>query len=94
MRDRPTLCKTLVKPHEQSCDGTWCESTNNNVHVINSCAVIMAGNHTGQIWGQWGLKSQNEDLRFEVFTAVSMKNDVFWDVTPCGSCKNRRFGGV
>jgi phospholipid N-methyltransferase len=23
-----------------------------------------------------------------------MKNGVFWDVTPCGSCKNRRFGGV
>jgi hypothetical protein len=22
-----------------------------------------------------------------------MKNVVFWDVTPCGSCKNRRFGG-
>jgi hypothetical protein len=22
-----------------------------------------------------------------------MKNCVFWDVTPCGSCKNRRFGG-
>jgi hypothetical protein len=21
-----------------------------------------------------------------------MKNVVFWDVTPCGSCKNRRFG--
>jgi hypothetical protein len=21
-----------------------------------------------------------------------MKNGVFWDVTPCGSCKNRRFG--
>jgi hypothetical protein len=20
-----------------------------------------------------------------------MKNGVFWDVTPCGSCKNRRF---
>jgi hypothetical protein len=28
-------------------------------------------------------------VRFEVFTAVTMKNDVFWDVTPCGSCKNR-----
>jgi hypothetical protein len=24
----------------------------------------------------------------------SMKNGVFWDVTPCGSCKNRRFGGT
>jgi hypothetical protein len=22
-----------------------------------------------------------------------LKNCVFWDVTPCGSCKNRRFGG-
>jgi hypothetical protein len=25
---------------------------------------------------------------------LSMKNGVFWDVTPCGSCKNRRFGGT
>jgi hypothetical protein len=23
-----------------------------------------------------------------------MKNGVFWDVTPCGSSKNRRFGGT
>jgi hypothetical protein len=23
-----------------------------------------------------------------------MKNGVFWDVTPCGYCKNRRFGGT
>jgi hypothetical protein len=23
-----------------------------------------------------------------------MKNAVFWDVTPSGSCKNRRFGGT
>jgi hypothetical protein len=33
-------------------------------------------------------------LRLEVFTAVTMKNAVFWDVMPCGSCKNRRFGGT
>jgi hypothetical protein len=32
-------------------------------------------------------------IRYEVFTAVTTKNGVFWDVTPCGSCKNRRFGG-
>jgi hypothetical protein len=25
---------------------------------------------------------------------VNMKNVVFWDVTPCGSCKSRRFGGT
>jgi hypothetical protein len=34
------------------------------------------------------------DVRFEVFTAVTMKNGVFWDVTSCGSCKTRRFGGT
>jgi hypothetical protein len=33
-------------------------------------------------------------VRFEVFTAVTMKNGVFWVVTPCGSCKNRGFGGT
>jgi hypothetical protein len=27
-------------------------------------------------------------VRFEVFTAVTMKNGVFWDVAPCGSCNN------
>jgi hypothetical protein len=32
-------------------------------------------------------------VRFEVSMAVAMKNVVFWYVAPCGSCKNRRFGG-
>jgi hypothetical protein len=31
---------------------------------------------------------------FEVFTAVTMKNAVFWNVAPCRSCVNRRFGGT
>jgi hypothetical protein len=35
-----------------------------------------------------------EYVRFEGFKAVTMKNGVFWDVTPCGSCKNRRFEGT
>jgi hypothetical protein len=33
-------------------------------------------------------------VRFEVFTSVTMKNSVFWDVTLCGSCMNRRFRGT
>jgi hypothetical protein len=34
-------------------------------------------------------------VRFEVFTAVTMKNVVFWDVAPlCRSWVNRRFGGT
>jgi hypothetical protein len=33
-------------------------------------------------------------VRFEVFTAVTVKNGVFRAVTLCGSCKDRRFGGT
>jgi hypothetical protein len=33
-------------------------------------------------------------VRFEALTAVTTKNAVFWNVTPCGSCKNRRFRGT
>jgi hypothetical protein len=25
---------------------------------------------------------------------VTIKNGIFWDVMPCGCCKNRRFGGT
>jgi hypothetical protein len=40
------------------------------------------------------LSEQRLRVRFEVFKAVSMKNAVFWHITPCGSCKKRRFGGT
>jgi hypothetical protein len=36
-----------------------------------------------------------QKLRFWVFTAVTLKNTVFRDIMmSCGSCKNRRFGGI
>jgi hypothetical protein len=31
--------------------------------------------------------------KIEVFTAVTRKNYVFWDLAPCRYCVNRRFGG-
>jgi hypothetical protein len=40
------------------------------------------------------MEQEKNYVRFEVFTAVTMKNGVFWDVTLCGSCKNRRFGRI
>jgi hypothetical protein len=39
-------------------------------------------------------KRNKNDVGFEVFTAVSMKNAVFWDMAPCKSCVSRRFGGT
>jgi hypothetical protein len=38
-------------------------------------------------------QSQEQNIkyvRFEVFAAVTMKNSVFYNVTLCGSSKNRR----
>jgi heterodisulfide reductase subunit C len=40
------------------------------------------------------MRQERHYVRFEVFTAVTMKNGVLWDVTTCGSCKNRCFGGT
>jgi hypothetical protein len=50
--------------------------------------------HGGQNDTREGFFSALQFVRFEVFTAVTMKNGVFWDVTPCSSCKNRRFRGT
>jgi hypothetical protein len=33
-------------------------------------------------------------VRFEVFMVVTMRNAIFWDVAPCGSYENQRFGGM
>jgi hypothetical protein len=39
-------------------------------------------------------QSSKVHVRLKVFTAVAMKNGVFWGVTPCGSCKNQEPYGV
>jgi hypothetical protein len=51
-------------------------------------------NATADQYCLWTLRALEVYIRFEVLTAVTMKNDVFWNVTSCGSCKNRRFGGT
>jgi hypothetical protein len=33
-------------------------------------------------------------VRVEGSTVATMKNAIFWDAMPRGSCKNRRFGGT
>jgi hypothetical protein len=51
--------------------------------------IILPSTYTSQYFME-----PEEYVRFEVFTAVTMKNAVFWVATPCGSCKNRRFRGT
>jgi hypothetical protein len=42
------------------------------------------------------LQSQDRETsdNIIIIIIIIMKNAVFWDVTPCCSCKNRRFGGT
>jgi hypothetical protein len=48
-----------------------------------------------QAYGQEKMKASQEELQATVSAnQKQMKNGVFWVVTPCGSCKNRRFGGT
>jgi hypothetical protein len=42
-------------------------------------------------YDSWMMRTALKYVRFVVFTAVTMKNCVAWDVTPCGCCKNWRF---
>jgi hypothetical protein len=46
--------------------------------------TVPAGEYTF-FYGKW-----NENHEF----GTGLKNGAFWDVTPCGSCKNRCFGGT
>jgi hypothetical protein len=56
---------------------------------------IAAYQHTSILNDGWKYRRTGKNyVRFEVFTAVTMKSGVSWDVTTCGSCKNRRFGGI
>jgi hypothetical protein len=45
----------------------------------------------GRILWMW---SGLDGYRWRALVNSVMNNDVFWVVTPCGSCKNRRFGGT
>jgi recombination DNA repair RAD52 pathway protein len=64
------------------------------VKVQRSVLILWAKNVSRIHWKFLHEVDKLYCVRFEVFTAVTMKNGVFWDVTPCGSCKNRRFGGT
>jgi hypothetical protein len=62
-----------------------------NVHVVQKANTSRT---TTRCKKRQILPPKLYSVRLEVFTAVTMKNGVFWDVTPFGSCKNRRFRGT
>jgi hypothetical protein len=63
-------------------DENW---TMDNVQKHNICTNVLSPQT---------FRSYVKQVRFEAFTAVIMKNVVFWDVALCRSSVNRRFGGI
>jgi hypothetical protein len=92
-------CSDTTSP---SLAGCWHDSSSSgHGPMVRSCAIVgtfLTGSETTE-----GLRSKESarrrrkqcvHIRSEVFTAVTMKNGVFWNVTPCRSCKNRCVGGT
>jgi hypothetical protein len=91
---RDTICEALVSIHKS----TWrhyLKDQSEPEHFITTkvemrflfrlpqCLPFIRTLYTST------LKTGVVVVRFEVFTAVTMKNGVFWVVRPCGSCTNR-----
>jgi hypothetical protein len=50
--------------------------------------------NTSTITGPTGSLEYSSLRKMRGFHGRTMKNCVFWDLTPCGSCNYRRFGGT
>jgi hypothetical protein len=63
-------------------------------HCVTTAAGHLRRNHD-RVFDSSSIAFDRMCLRLS-FAGVtaSMKNGVFWDVTPCASCKNRRFEGT
>jgi hypothetical protein len=65
--------------------------------ILTAQGIYSIVTHSGvwywkeKVWGLIG--SEVEHVMFRSEIQYDMKNDVFWNVTSCGSCKKRRFGG-
>jgi hypothetical protein len=99
-----TVQGALVNQHSNSkvldeLDGRICHTTLSELHFS-----VVRPPHSGAcalrtlsaMFRSFRMKVsvQQNRVTSEVSTAVTMKDTVFWNVTPCGSCKSRRLGGT
>jgi hypothetical protein len=86
-----TVLLLRVNPAGQGEWRLWHFLFNRNTSVSLAVWVKMLTRSTCiDLWFQ----NELNYVRFEIFTAVAMKNAVFWDVALCRSCVNWRLGGT
>jgi hypothetical protein len=83
---RTCMCWSNVEPELFKSSGQDVHFEYDHASVQNNNTANSAVTYLCLDLCQYQILSSEEILRF--------KNGVFWDVTPCGSCKNRRFGGT
>jgi hypothetical protein len=77
---------------ESRTEMSWSHATHRTRFVVAVRTVVY--NSALLYLNRCNVVKQHDQVRSQVFTAVTMKNAVFWDVGPCRSCVNRRFGGT
>jgi hypothetical protein len=65
--------------------GSWAGTENDTIIIFRSICHCSSNSVSSSLIG---LVTISQSVRFEVSTAVTTKNAIFWDVTLCGSCKN------
>jgi hypothetical protein len=73
---RRNIPEGVILHSHKICDSQLCKEHGDRIRVL---PFFQNREHK--------LKTIFTHVRFEVFMAVTMKNGVFWVVTPCGSCK-------
>jgi hypothetical protein len=87
VRMRTITTNSRSATHQKTRGGRW---TRNNVEKANTFAHHLEKTfHPNS-----GLYILPVPKSKDYLDKILLKNGVFWDVTPCGSCKNRRFGGT
>jgi heterodisulfide reductase subunit B len=70
-------------PNTDVMPGEWRELHSKELHSCCSVCNIVDE-----------IKEEEEVVVNEMRKMFKLKNGVFWDFTPCGSCRNQRFGGT
>jgi hypothetical protein len=93
-KPRVTIRQCLPEWHLVSNYRNWDEYIGYDPPVTASWVIFTEWSALTQLWTDYKFVKSNNALFWGVFTADTMKDVVFLDMTPCGYSKFRRFGEI
>jgi hypothetical protein len=86
-------CSSHTTHHTSHTTYHTSHTTHHTQHITHYTPQMCYFTYRRYHWNTF-IIAKRTNVRLEAFTAVTMKNGVFWNVTPFGSCKNWGFGGT